>query len=139
MQVYSFGRISSRMSLNSPASFDLKLQLDPNITMIFGLKLSMSDISDPYRTYLTRDSFDLKNHRSCGFFFRLFLLSHTSLSCISRPCLTLPPVSAVEKRTKKTQDVGRASAQANKPRVWKVTLHVPSLVPSDEEEEELPL
>jgi hypothetical protein len=50
-----------------------------------------------------------------------------------------PPRHAVEKRTRKTQDVAGSSAQAKKPCVWKVTLCVPPPVPSDEEEEELPL
>jgi hypothetical protein len=86
MQVYSFGRISSRMSLNSPAS------LNPNVMIILGLKLSRSNIFDLDWTYPTRDSFDSKNCRFYGFFFSLFLLSHSSLSCIPRPCLTLPPV-----------------------------------------------
>jgi hypothetical protein len=49
-----------------------------------------------------------------------------------------PSRRAVEKRTKKSQDVGGSSAQAKKPHVRKVTLRVPPLVPSDEEEEELP-
>jgi hypothetical protein len=50
-----------------------------------------------------------------------------------------PSRRAVEKSTKKTQDVGRSSAQVKKPRVQKVTLRVPPLVPLDKEEEELPL
>jgi hypothetical protein len=50
-----------------------------------------------------------------------------------------PSRRAVEKSTKMSQDVAGSSAQAKKPCVRKVTLHVPPLVPSDEEEEELPL
>jgi hypothetical protein len=46
--------------------------------------------------------------------------------------------SVVEKRTKKSQEVGGSSTQVKKPRVRKVTLCVPPPVPSDEEEEELP-
>jgi hypothetical protein len=49
-----------------------------------------------------------------------------------------PSHRVVEKRTMKSQDVGGSSAQAKRPRVQKVTLHAPSPVPSDEEEEELP-
>jgi hypothetical protein len=49
-----------------------------------------------------------------------------------------PSHRAVEKRTKKSEDVGGSSAQAKKPCVQKVTLYVPPPVPSDEEEEELP-
>jgi hypothetical protein len=60
--------------------------------MIFGLKLSRSDISNPGRRSPTSDSFDSKNYRLCIFFFSLFPLSYTSLLCISRSCLTLPPV-----------------------------------------------
>jgi hypothetical protein len=44
----------------------------------------------------------------------------------------------VKKHTKKSQDVGRSSSQAKKPRAHKVMLRVPPSVPSDEEEEELP-
>jgi hypothetical protein len=87
MQVYSFGRISSRMSLNSPASFDQNLRSDPKVMMIFGLKLSRSDISDLDRTYPIGEPSII-----CGFFFSLFLLSHASLSCFLGPCLTLAPV-----------------------------------------------
>jgi hypothetical protein len=50
-----------------------------------------------------------------------------------------PSRCAIEKRTKKSQDVGGSSAQVKKPRVRKVTLCTPPPVPSDEEEEELPL
>jgi hypothetical protein len=48
-----------------------------------------------------------------------------------------PSHRAVEKRTKKSQDVGGYSAQAKKLHVQKVTLYVPPPVPSDEEDEEL--
>jgi hypothetical protein len=51
MQFYFFGRISSRMSFNSPASFDQKLWSDPKVAVIFSLKLSRSDISDLGRIY----------------------------------------------------------------------------------------
>jgi hypothetical protein len=50
-----------------------------------------------------------------------------------------PSRRAVEKRMKKTQDIAGSSAQAKKPHVRRVTLRVPPPVPSDEEEEELPL
>jgi hypothetical protein len=50
-----------------------------------------------------------------------------------------PSHRAVKKRTKKSQDVGGSSAQVKKPHVRKVALCVPPSVPSDEEEEELPL
>jgi hypothetical protein len=50
-----------------------------------------------------------------------------------------PSHRAVEKHTKKTQDIAGSSIQAKKPHVRKVTLRITPLIPSDEEEEELPL
>jgi hypothetical protein len=50
-----------------------------------------------------------------------------------------PSHRAVEKRTKKSQDVDGSSSEVKKPHARKVMLRVPPLVPSDEEEEELPL
>jgi hypothetical protein len=50
-----------------------------------------------------------------------------------------PSHCAVEKRTKKSQYVGGSFAQAKKPHIQKVSLNVPPLVPSDEEEKELSL
>jgi hypothetical protein len=107
--------------------------------MIFDLKLSRSDISDPDRIYPTKDSFDSKNRRFCEFFFNLFPLSLTSLSCISGPCLTLPPIVWSRSALKSLKDVGRSSSQAKKPRVHKVMLQLPPPIPSDEEDEVLPL
>jgi hypothetical protein len=49
-----------------------------------------------------------------------------------------PSRRAVDKCTKKSQDVGGSSSQAKKPCACKVILRVPPLVPSDEEEEQLP-
>jgi hypothetical protein len=50
-----------------------------------------------------------------------------------------PSHRVVEKLTKQSQDVGGSSSQAKKPRACKVILRALAPVPSDEEEEELPL
>jgi hypothetical protein len=114
--------------------------------MIFTLKLFTSDISDLGQTYpvqigyirpvtvSTQKTVVSSDSSLTLFLFVIHLFPHfrTMSDSPKSHCV-------IEKRTKKSQDVGGSSSKAKKPRVRKIILRPPPPVPSDEEEEELPL